>query len=298
MGTKQIDSPRTLIGVITHPNSSIDPDSYQKSVKFFEDGLKIKNWQVDFIISDENSFSSKVSLIRIWISKWWNLFLVQKWIHFIENNYEKAHKRFSFRSIADALKRSRVLVLFIINTILQPELKRTEILKYKRNVNISLSHLNVINSAKNSHADLVLVLEDDAILSADEDSLNDLLDFSKWSLMSSNIPSLINLSESLPLEKLFVTNTDGILPQIKVSNNIYMPRIMHHNTTCAVLYNSKYIDSVTSEWHRRIQKFIFRGIPVDWIINALILELPNNSLLTFHSEKNLIIQGSLHTKKN
>lgn len=297
MGTKQIDSPRIFIGVITHPNSSANSDSYQKSVKFFENGFKFNNWQVDLVISDENFFNSKISLTRIWMSKWWNIFLVQNWIYYVENNYRQARGRFCFHSIVVALKRSRVLIVFIVKTIFQPELKRTEILKYKRNVNISLSQINVITCAKNSQADLVLVLEDDAILNDDSDLLKDLLDFSKRSLIHSSIPSLVNLSESLPLEKLFVTNSDGNLPQVKVSKNIYLPRIMHHNTTCAVLYNSKYIDSVTSEWHKKIEKLIFRGIPVDWIINALILDLPNNSLLTFHSEKNLIIQGSLHAKE-
>jgi len=297
MGTKQTVPPKTLIGVVTHPKSKADPRVYQEAIKFFEDGFKVNEWQVTSVISDENSFNENVNLIQIWLSKWWNIFLVQGWIHFIEKNYREKQERFRFRSITDVLKRSRILIIFAVKTLIQPELKKSEILKYKRNINISLSHLNIMNTAKNSLADLVLILEDDALLSSDDALLKDLIDFSKISLAISNIPSLVNLSESLPLAKLFVADSTGILPQISVSKNIYLPRIMHHNTTCAVLYNSKYIDSATSDWNEKIHKFVFRGIPFDWIINALISELPNNSLLTFHSEKNLIIQGSLYVKE-
>jgi hypothetical protein len=291
---EEFKSSRILIGLVTHPKSSAKSDLYKECIGYFELGFKENHWQVTSILSEENSFNGKVGLTHTWRSKWANIRLVQNWIHFVAKSYTKEKTCLGLREIIDLIKCSRVVLFFALKTIVNPQLRDLEKNKLIRNINISLSHLKIMNSSRNSLADLTMILEDDSLLRSNEDLLNDLIIFSANSLAKSNNPSLLSLSDSLPRDKLFVSNSNGVLPQVSFSRNIFLPKIMHHNTTCAVIYNQKYIESVFTSWEESIQKFIYQGLPIDWIINALILKLPNNSLFTFHSTQSLIVQGSLH----
>lgn len=284
---------KILIGLITHPKSVANPNLYKETIEYFVLGFQEKEWKVTSTISQENAYKGKIRLIDIWISKWTNMSLVQNWIQYLGKSYNYKNKRKTLASVLDFLKRVRAILLFIVKTVLSPQSKKTEMLKFKRNVNISLSHLNIMKQASESLFDLTMILEDDALIKSNEMLRNDLIKFAENNLANSTLPSLVSLSESLPLSKLFVSDSEGNLPVFDFSENIYLPKIMHHNTTCAVIYNQKYIKNITSLWNPLIMKLIYRGVPVDWLINALVLSQPINSLFTFHSKTNLVVQGSL-----
>ena len=209
-------------------------------------------------------------------------------------SYNNQSKKFDLHSVIYFLKRIRAISSFIFRTIIFPQFRKSEVLKYKRNLNISLSHLNIMKLSAKSLFDLTMILEDDAIIKKDEVIKKGLVEFAKNNIAKSTVPSLVSLSESLPRSKLFVSDLDGNFPVFNFSENIYLPKIMHHNTTCAVIYNQKYIENFTSIWNPFIMKLIYRGVPIDWLINALVLSQPVNSLFTFHSKVNLVVQGSLH----
>lgn len=297
MGSEaQVENRKILIGLITHPNSAADSAAYKASLEYFERGFKEQNWDVAVMVSQNNLFNRRVTLVDIWKSKWANINLVQKWIYFVQRSYGEGFRNQSFRRILDFVKRIRIGFLFAFETTYKSQLKFSEKQKFKRNLNISLSHLEVMKQSRDSSVDLTLILEDDSLLRVDNLLLDEIVQFSKNNLSESIYPALLNLSESLPMSKLFVTNSMGQLPRFNFSKNIYLPKIMHHNTTCAVIYNQHYIESILSNWGDITQKFVKKGVPIDWVINALSLELPSNSLLTFHSTQNLIVQGSIHGK--
>jgi hypothetical protein len=284
---------KILIGLITHPKSVANPDRYKETIEYFVLGFQGKEWKVTSAISQENAYKGKTKLLDIWISKWTNMSLVQNWILYLGKSYNHKNKKMALGSVLDFLKRVRAILVFIVKTILLPQFKKSEMLKFKRNLNISLSHLNIMKQASESLFDLTMILEDDALIKANEKLRNDLLGFAENNLAKSSLPGLVSLSESLPMSKLFVSDSEGNLPVFDFSENIYLPKIMHHNTTCAVIYNQKYINDFTTLWNPLIMKLIYRGVPVDWLINGLVLSQPINSLFTFHLRTNLVVQGSL-----
>ena len=289
---------KILIGLITHPKSTANPDRYTESIEYLSLGFQGDEWKVTSITSLDNAYNRETKLIDIWISKWTNIGLVQNWIQFIDESYNQETKKFWIREVLDFLKRIRAMLFFTFRIVTDIQFKKSEVLKYKRNLNISLSNLKIMHISKDSLFNLTIILEDDAVVKKDEIIREDLINFAKNNLAKSNIPSIVSISESLPISKLFVTDSEGILPIFSFSENIYLPKIMHHNTTCAVIYNQKYVENFISVWDPFIRKLIYRGVPFDWLINALVLSQPANSLFTFHSKQNLIVQGSLHKNES
>ena len=290
--------PKILIGLITHPNSTADPSLYREAINYFSLGFQEQKWEVVIEISRENSYSQRINLGDLWASKWANISLVYRWIHFVEKSYSPKISPFdNFRALA-FIRRLKVIFMFALETIWDPHFKKLEEFRYRRNLNISLSHMKIINMSLIDSYDLTLILEDDALLSRDPSLRRDLIDFAINNLAKASQPALISLSDSLPTSKLFVTNSEGFLPTFSFSENIYLPKIMHHNTTCAVIYNQRYVEGISTVWEELSNRIIRRGVPIDWLINALVLFQPINSLFTFHSRKNLIVQGSLQSNQS
>jgi len=161
-------------------------------------------------------------------------------------------------------------------------------------VNICLAHISLFDEAISNSSSLLLILEDDAYLSGEVLDKEELLTFVEEILTKTSIPSFINLSRSLTLKQLKMEELVENNKHIMLASNIFLPQKMFHNTTCANLYNLNYITNFRNDWYKSIEMLVFAGTPFDWIINALILELPQNELLTFHQLNPMIVQGSMY----
>lgn len=286
---------KILIGLITHPKSKSNRENLNECIKYFSRNFNLSNWDVVISVCGENYYENQIKFPGVWLSYRSNINLMKKWLEYVENSYEK-NRQNVVQCIINKVKYEIVPFKYILKTFFNPQFRKMEFEKYRRNLNISLAHLKIMRESLDKECDLTLILEDDAILNENEDALKDLIEFSTLRLATSDIPSLLTLSESLRQDKKFVNNQEGKLPKFKISQNIYFPKIMHHNTTCSVIYNKAYIWESFHSWKVKINKLTYRGIPIDWFINALVIDSPINSLLTFHSNHNLIIQGSLNKK--
>lgn len=195
------------------------------------------------------------------------------------------------------MKRIRLqfsLVKYFFTLLTDKPFLRKERTKFIRSVNICRAHMSLFDNAIKNQTEMLLILEDDAFFSGNNEDMANCLFFMNNAFNKTQIPSLLNLSKSLTWKQLKLETLIENNMFIDINPNVYLPQKMFHNTTCANIYNIEYLKKFRRDWRLKIEKLVSLGTPFDWIINALIMDLPHNEILTFHSHAPLIIQGSMH----
>lgn len=283
---------KITIGVVTHPNSPHPRLVWEKSTKEFLEYFKSIGFTVSTSICADNGFSkNSISLFRIWKSKIANLVLSLRWYNL------EIHKTSKYGLIKLIFRATKNFVFYQIKTITSTDFRNQEKKTFRRSVNISLAHISIFKESYLRNDNFLLIIEDDSRFEKSKVISNDLQRFVEICLKQTALPAFVNLSKSLSWKQLQLSDLYEMKKYLNVTPNIYLPSLMFHNTTCANLYNTQYISKFNTDWKFQIEKYVWLGIPFDWIINALIMKLPTNELLTFHLHKPLVIQGSMHPLK-
>jgi hypothetical protein len=280
---------KITIGVVTHPKSPNPEWVWRESMKSFSKHFKGAGLIVAETKCAENKFPKiRISLLHLWRSKFANLLLSLRW-----HNFELRNT--SLLGLTKLiLGSSKVFTIFLVKTLTSRNFRNQEKKTFKRSINICLAHISIFEESFQRNDNYLLILEDDARFENQGRILEDLDHFIKLSFSQTTIPAFVNLSKSLSWKQLQLAEMYDSKKFLDITPNIYLPSQMFHNTTCANLYNSQYISKFSCDWRSQIEKYVWLGIPFDWIINALISSLPTNELLTFHLHQPLVIQGSMH----
>lgn len=280
---------KITIGVVTHPKSSHPRSVWEQSIKEFSQFFKSLDFAVLTSICADNLFSTnQIPLFRIWKSKMANQILSIRWYHL------KINKTSKFKLLILIFIATKQFLTYQFRTIISNDFRNHEKKIFKRSVNISLAHISIFEKAYSRNDSLLLIFEDDARYEKSKFLLNDLQRFVEIYLKQTALPGFVNLSKSLSWKQLQLIDLYEKKKYLDMTPNIFLPSLMFHNTTCANLYNAQYISKFNTDWKSQIEKYVLLGIPFDWIINALIIKLPTNEILTFHLHKPLVIQASMH----
>jgi hypothetical protein len=166
-----------------------------------------------------------------------------------------------------------------------------------RLLNIDLSHLRVYRAALESHAGAILVIEDDAWIRDDSNAFAVL----KTLLyrLRVNDPEFVNLSESLSLQELGVSEIVG---QPEACDDLVGAQVCSclrpvTNTVCAVLFSRSCVELLIADIDRR--KW-WPVIPIDWRLNRMILDGWKSGTLDAMScswvTPGIFLQGSMHSQ--
>lgn len=277
------------ISVVTHPKSKYPFHIWETSTNAFKIYFELHGIMVINNICSENYFNPKrISVLKLLRSQSFNTNLSLNWY---SSHLCRVDPKVFF------IKRIRLkfsLIKYFVSLLTDTQFLRKERTKFIRSVNISRAHISLFDNAIKNQTDMLLILEDDAFFSGNEEDMANCLFFINNVLNKTQIPSLLNLSKSLSWKQLKLEALIEDNMFLDVAPNVYLPQKMFHNTTCANIYNIEYVKKFRRDWGLKIEKLVSLGTPFDWIINALIMDLPHNEILTFHSHAPLIVQGSMH----
>ncbi len=150
----------------------------------------------------------------------------------------------------------------------------------RRLVNIELAHISLLESAVDSVADWILILEDDADTRSVEEFGRALSEFLGDSYNSNNLtrlkPKYINMSQSFTLSKVGSAGSDSNIGFWGNSSRIFSTSIPFTNTVCAVMYSREFA-KVLLDRFRQIP--LSPVIPIDWKLNLAIMQLFHEGIL-------------------
>jgi GR25 family glycosyltransferase involved in LPS biosynthesis len=155
---------------------------------------------------------------------------------------------------------------------------RIEKLKAVRILNITQSHLKLIREANQNDFDGILILEDDA-------------EFQRSDLLGSFLEKIMQISSALPIREHYVDLSESfsllelgaahlIVPlesqKIVIEDNVFnvnKMRVPITNTVCAVLYSPEFARVLEKALSKKLTKRFEKYIPIDWLINKILIEL-------------------------
>lgn len=148
-----------------------------------------------------------------------------------------------------------------------------------RLANIEFAHMSLMKAGLESQAEWILIVEDDA-QSADAKDLAHNLTQAMRTMELSSQPLFINLSESFSLERL---KSESMLTEVQAwSENpsslatMYSSSKPFTNTVCAILYRRSFLLDLYGRMSGIPLKPV---IPIDWKVNAAIMDLVASNLL-------------------
>lgn len=161
-----------------------------------------------------------------------------------------------------------------------------------RLLNIELAHLALWEQGLSSGAQVIVVLEDDALLSDPQDAADGLTGLAEASW------SYVNVSHSFGQEELGVKR---LLVRSDVTWSGSVPRLVLRgsrpltNTVCAVAYQRAFLERLVRQWKLLP---LFPLLPIDWKLNRVLRTLVEAGEMDPHSslwvEPGPFIQRSLH----
>jgi len=164
----------------------------------------------------------------------------------------------------------------------------------RRLVNIELSHLELLRSAHRSGCSWALIVEDDAIVEDANEFAADLQLFLSRQSHEVN-PSFLNVSDSFDYSTLKVGEHLHPRGTWNSRSEILSADRPVTNTVCAVLYRAEFLSELLPTLS---QIPISPVIPIDWKINAALLDLYDRGQIgaddCWFISPGPIMQGSMH----
>lgn len=259
-----------FLGVVTHPASVYSTKHIKQFCEQKSEAIRSDSIQVKLTISSENAYDqSQVSLLGILISSVKISLLGVRWqIHL------GTQKRLTIWQLVFLLKTFGRLCVRLLN----PATMRIEKLKAVRLLNITQSHLKLIREANQNDFDGILILEDDA-------------EFQSSDLLGSFLEKIMQISSALPIREHYVDLSESfsllelgaahlIVPlesqKIVIEDNVFnvnKMRVPITNTVCAVLYSPEFARVLEKALSKKLTKRFEKYIPIDWLINKILIEL-------------------------
>ena len=284
------------LGVVTHPSSSYSTKHieqfYISSLSKNSDSTRVKL----NILSENAHDESEVSLLGILINAVNISILGVKW-----QRYLGAKKRFTLWQLVIYIKTFGKLSLRLLN----PTSMRIEKSKALRILNITSSHLKLIREAIEHDFDGILILEDDADFQSSEllgSFLDKLLEISAALAVREHY---VDLSESFSLLQLGAEHliTPSESQKIVIQDNVYCVDKMKlpiTNTVCAVFYSLEFARVLEKQLSKKLNKRFEKYIPIDWLINKILIELFNDNyrVSCYTTNPGIFRQQSIHRSTN
>ena len=280
------------LGVVTHPSSSYSTKHieqfYISSLSKNSDSTHVKL----NILSENAHDESEVSLLGILINSINISILAMKW-----QRYLGAKNRFTLWQLAFCIKTFGKLSVRLLN----PTILRIEKNKALRILNITSSHLKLIREAVEQDFDGILILEDDA-------------DFQSSELLGSFLDKLLEISAALAVREHYVDLSESfsllqlgaehlIIPsesqKIVIQDNVYCldkMKLPITNTVCAVFYSLEFARVLEKQLSKKLAKRFEKYIPIDWLINKILIELYNDNyrVSCYTTNPGIFRQQSIH----
>ena len=282
--------------MVTHPSSSYSTrhieQFYASSLSKNSDSTHVK-----LNISSENAHDeSEVSLLGILINSVNVSVLAVKW-----QMYLGAKNRFILWRLAFYIKTFGKLFVRLLN----PTIMRIEKIKALRILNITSSHLKLIREAIEHDFDGILILEDDADFQSSEllgSFLDKLLEISAALTVREHY---VDLSESFSLLQLGAENliTPSESQKIVIQDNVFCVdkmKVPITNTVCAVFYSLEFARVLEKQLTKKLTKRFEKYIPIDWLINKILIELYNDNhrVSCYTTNPGFFRQQSIHGSTN
>jgi hypothetical protein len=275
-----------FIGLVTHANSTFNSNGApvrqldQLTKELVKLGLK-----VSAVISDKNEFTENDGNLglRDQVSA---AYYQTK----LESNWQRYIRDFSATSRDPVVANFLQSAGMFTKRVFQYMRKRSTL---NRLMNIDLSHLRILREGEIAGADWILILEDDALAPSVEEAASAV--FTTVSTLDPLARSFVNLSESFSTGSLGV---QGIVENSKLvgvvntnSELVEMPRPIT-NTVCANLYSSTF----AGLFRQSIEaNGLLPSLPIDWRLNKLIVEQPQQSIHCYWIQPGIFWQGSMQT---
>ena len=262
------------MGVVTHPTSTYSTFQIKQFCEQRSSLTKSYSTRIKLKVLSENSHGeSEVSLLGILLSSLYISMLSVRW-----QKYLGAQKQLSIRQLASYTKAFFRPFFRLLN----PATRRIEKIKSLRILNITSSHLKLLREAIESDYDGILILEDDAY-------------FQSPDLLGSFLEKIIEFSAALPIRKHYIDLSESFsLIELGAAHlvitaesqklvieesifNIQKMSVPITNTVCAVFYSPEFVHVLEKEISKKLTKRFDKYIPIDWLINKILIELYNDN---------------------
>lgn len=190
----------------------------------------------------------------------------------------------------------RITIFMLLRKFYRSTKRKSDGIKMlNRLANIELAHLGLMQLGLDSHADWILILEDDAQSSDSHTLASSLMEFMCLQSELSQ-PLYVNLSKSFTKKEL---KTTGSLTEVRGWNDGDTSRIFSSNksftnTMCAILYRRYFLQELLNTLNGIELKPV---VPIDWKVNKGLIELFYEGKLKagdcWSVEPGPIIQGSM-----
>lgn len=284
------NAPDLFLGLVTHPTSAFNRDNRAgKLLDQLTEALTSHGLRVDSLISDRNDYSpedfpvNRASLIEAAEAQ---SALERQWREYV-------NVRAGTKPAKNAQSFGLYLAMLGKRTAAALRGKGSSAARaYERLVNIDLSHLRILSEGIHSGAAGIVILEDDASISSQE-QIQVFVQVINAAL-ESNI-DFVNLSESISASELGI---EPILGRARTIHADQRSKIIEldtplTNTVCANYYSSdfakKFCEHIAPPNHVPVK-------PIDWRLNQVMLANPTTR--TWWVQPGIFVQGSMHAEVN
>lgn len=163
----------------------------------------------------------------------------------------------------------------------------------RRLVNIELAHMGLLRQARDSGADWILIVEDDAQLANPDAFARSLAELVQHN--SGRQPRYVNISRSFSHERLHLEDHLTPVAMWDDSTQVLSSDIPLTNTVCAILYRRDFLNDLLPALERIP---ISPVLPIDWKLNQALLDLVQTGALgpadCWFLDPAPVVQGSMH----
>lgn len=214
----------------------------------------------------------------------------------LENSYNNLFregtfsKRVILNSVGFLRKWNQVFNILRLVTF-DEKRKSGEVSRLRRFDNINLAHLKILEKAYSSGVNSIVVFEDDARVqnpASLTEALNELL----YLFSNSDSSFIANISLSNSPTEMGVNHILGLHEK----NDLFFESLIPFtNSASCNIYNAGFINNFHTSWNKLVRRSMKFFIPVDWILNYIILESikSRTDLRTLHMNKPIAYQLSM-----
>lgn len=282
---------KVMFGLVTHPNSKYYEENFHFNISHF-----MANTENEIItaISRENRSESRIgiaSIVRHYIMA---IYLENSYSQYIHNasvaNWKVFGRRIYWVKILQVMK---IVARISIST----RRRRVEVARLRRFDNINCAHEVLLGMAYKEKVDFLVIFEDDARIDKPSSLTFAMDELVSLFAKSQEVNLIVNLSISNSAKDMSVAH----LNESSSSEVAFFQSLRPYtNSASANAYNAKFIANFNSTWSHHIARVRYDFIPIDWILNYLIIKdyVSTKSMRTWHMKQPVVHQLSMVSNKN
>ena len=281
------------LGLLTYTDSQYSRTPF---IKLFEKAVKLGKsiqFDVETSIAEESPFStSDIKLIDLLLSKMYTPFLYRHWGNYLAGKKPSKSAKNNLRIFINLIR----YCLRLTNSSFRAKEEK----RLSRSLNITSGHITLLQDFLNSDALVGLILEDDAGFNPSRELVFTLFDLVRFAQTVSAPSYFIDVSDSFSFQELGAQHL-VMLPKPAderykfLGSSIRATSKPFTNTCCAILYNRNMARLILATVKKYSTIPGKRVIPIDWMLNLILLELENSSIKVegFHLDPGIFLQNSL-----